>query len=38
MTILDKVIAAVTPDPSDEKMQEARAKARAASAGSGCCR
>lgn len=35
MGLLDKAIAAVTPDPSDEKMQEARAKARAASAGIG---
>ena len=35
MTILDKVIAAVTPDPTDEKMQEARAKARELAANSG---
>ncbi|MEO8524432.1 MAG: hemerythrin domain-containing protein [Caldimonas sp.] len=35
MSILDKAIAAMTPDPSDEKMQEARGRARAASAGSG---
>ena len=35
MSILDKVIAAVTPDPNDEDMQAARARARAAAAGSG---
>jgi hypothetical protein len=35
MTIVDKVIAAVTPDPSDEKLQEARSRARAAANGSG---
>ena len=35
MTILDKVIAAVTPDPTDEKMQEARAKARELATNSG---
>jgi hemerythrin superfamily protein len=29
MGVVDKVIAAVTPDPSDEDMQAARAKARA---------
>jgi hemerythrin superfamily protein len=35
MSVLDKVMAAVTPDPTDEKMQEARAKARAAAGNSG---
>ena len=35
MGVLDKVIAAVTPDPSDEKMKEARAEARSAAGGSG---
>jgi hypothetical protein len=35
MGVMDKVVAAVTPDPSEEKMQEARAKARAAAVNSG---
>ncbi len=35
MTILDKVIAAVTPPESDEARAEARAKARAAAGGGG---
>jgi len=35
MGVLDKVVAAVTPDPSEEEMQEARAKARAAAVSSG---
>jgi hemerythrin superfamily protein len=35
MNVLDKVVAAVTPNPSDEKMQEARAKARAMAGKSG---
>jgi hypothetical protein len=35
MNVLDKAIAAMTPDPSDEKMQQARAKARAAAVNSG---
>lgn len=30
MSIIDKVVAAVTPEPGDDKMAEARAKARAA--------
>ena len=35
MSILDKVIAAVVPEPTPEKRAEVRAKARALSAGSG---
>jgi hypothetical protein len=35
MSLLDKVVAAVTPEPSAEEMAEVRAKARAASGGSG---
>jgi hemerythrin superfamily protein len=35
MSILDKVVAAVTPEPSEEDRAEVRAKARAISGGSG---
>jgi hypothetical protein len=35
MGVLDKAVAAVTPDPTDEDMQEARAKARAAAGNGG---
>jgi iron-sulfur cluster repair protein YtfE (RIC family) len=35
MSILDKVVAAVTPEASDEERAEARANARSASGGSG---
>ena len=35
MSILDKIVAAVTPRPSDEQMKEARAKARKAAGGGG---
>ena len=35
MSVVDKVIAAVTPDPTAEKMQEARAKARSLAGKSG---
>ena len=35
MGLLDKVVAAVTPEPSDEQRAEAHARARAASGGSG---
>lgn len=35
MTILDKVVAAITPEPNDEKIAETRAAARAVASGVG---
>ena len=35
MTVLDKVVAAITPEPSDEKIAETRAAARAMASGVG---